>query len=144
MSEEFNEKKFQANERLQEVLVALELTQLQFAVVTDINYNSLINASRLQRGLSEALFVAVKNKYPAINLNWLIAGEGEMWLDGTINKNSNAAKQIAEANSKIAALEAKIAEQNSKIEWQERELLLLRNSLQDKELIIKLQQKSAE
>jgi hypothetical protein len=67
-----------------------------------------------------------------------------MWNDNTINEVSKAGVQIAAANREIDVLKAELAAAKTASNLQQQQIEVLRNSVEDKALIIQLLQKTRE
>lgn len=104
------------------------------------SYNTL--KSDKSRKVSMPVMLKLKSKYPDINLNWLVTGEGEMFLNEGNQGGINQIITNGNGNVQIQNLEkCKDALENCQEKLREKEelILTLKDQLADKQAIIELQ-----
>ena len=83
------------NTRFEIFLREAKTNQKEFAKKTGYSQQSL---SKFITGGTKSpkldLLVAVAEYYPTFNLRWLLLGEGELWLDGNNNLNTEQASTL--------------------------------------------------
>ena len=75
-------------DRIKELMERQHMSQKTFAEVLNISTGSLsgIFTGRTRPTLN--IVEAIRNKFPKINLDWLIFGQGPMYLDESTDNNS--------------------------------------------------------
>jgi len=77
------------NERLKEIRKLLEFTQREFSETLDIKQGSYSDVERGKAGISAVLLKNLIRRF-RVNPLWLCEGEGEMFIDKTDGRSSNA------------------------------------------------------
>lgn len=67
-------------DRIEAIILALDVTDREFAITSDISPSTLSNVLGGRRSNpSVEVLQKIKLAYPELNLNWLISGHGNMW-----------------------------------------------------------------
>lgn len=84
------------------ILEVLKITITDFAseVGTARTYLSQIMREDDSRELGLELAIKIKKRYPYLNLNWLLTGQGEIWLDKTIASMPAESSKCTECDKK--------------------------------------------
>ena len=125
--------------RLRELRKSLKLSQLEFSASLNVTQSAISQIEKNIISPSFDILTKISNTY-FINLNWLITGEGSMFLSDQKNENLNKSsslesKEVSELQKKISDLEKEIKAiefLNNKFEKKNKEL--------SDELIKRLQQ----
>lgn len=81
---------FDVNKRLISLLEAIRYTQTDFAVKIGVKQQQVGFWVKLTEQVPDRQIVRIIQKFPEINANWFIRGEGEMFLNppfGSANRN---------------------------------------------------------
>jgi len=112
--QENNEKIFSINRRIFEILEYYNVTRYKFSKLSGVSEATLLNIYKGKNKPSIDFLVKLLNTFKAINLNWLITGEGEMLQKDqggkppSATKTDDACKQEVEFYKRL--LEKKEAE----------------------------------
>src|SRR3712207_1885682 len=88
-------------DRIKQLMVAQHMTQQSFADVLGISAASLssIFNDRTKPTLNHV--DAIKNKFPSINLDWLLYGRGPMFLEADAVASSGAAVEVPATTEQV-------------------------------------------
>jgi transcriptional regulator with XRE-family HTH domain len=76
-------------DRIEQILKTKKLTATQFSEEIGIQRSSLSHILKGRNKPSLDFMLKIKNRYPEINLNWLLLGVGEMMDEDSIVTNKN-------------------------------------------------------
>ena len=85
--------KFEQGARFGRLLDALEMTQTTLSQMTGIAQSTISAIIGGRRELNKNALNALKKNLPEVNTNWLISGEGEMFLSFASKKNTDLVEE---------------------------------------------------
>ena len=117
--------------RIEEIRSYSKLTKKDFIKIinykSETGYNNIIKGDR---GVSQNVMKQLKLKYPYLDLNWLLTGEGTMFLDEAHVRNYDS-DAIRQENryliAKVKMLESQVNLQNITIDQTNRLLRIVEN-----------------
>mgnify|MGYP001547636210 CR=1 FL=1 len=91
-------------DRIEQILKTKKLSATQFSEEIGIQRSSLSHILKGRNKPSLDFMLKIKNRYPEINLNWLLLGEGSMIdTDSTIKASSTEDPEQSEPEVSISA-----------------------------------------
>ena len=78
-------------ERIEQLITIKKLTASQFSEEIGVQRSSLSHVLSGRNKPSLDFMLKIKNRYPEINLNWLLLGEGEM-IENTVSERTTELK----------------------------------------------------
>jgi transcriptional regulator with XRE-family HTH domain len=126
-------------ERFRELLFALNKNAAQLAKELSTSPTAIGNILKGDSLPSSKIIIPLIEKYPEINIYWLLVGEGK-----TFRKETNENKQVGgnkDDDSKIQKLTTEIKYLKKEIKVLEASNTTLSNQIKDKDMIISLLQK---
>lgn len=83
------------NERIRQIQVALNMSQKDFAEAIGIAPGALSNIYSNRTNATSNHVKGIHNKFPQINVNWLMFGEGDMYVSSDANASDSPAPTLA-------------------------------------------------
>lgn len=93
-------------DRIKELMERQHMQQNVFAEVLNISPGSLSGIFSERTKPSLNIVMAIKEKFPKVNLDWLLYGRGAMFLDDNGSKNMNGSSVLGAGNSSVNASSA--------------------------------------
>jgi hypothetical protein len=129
------------NKRLEQLRQILKIEKENFAQILKYsNYRSLQSAINRSNTISMKILREIKSYKPNINLNWLIANQGNMFLDEEakkINQGSNNNIQVAQgtsntqSNGSSAELQIQVENLTKELKLAQKKIITLQEKLID-------------
>jgi hypothetical protein len=129
------------NKRLEQLRQILKIEKENFAQILKYsNYRSLQSAINRSNTISMKILREIKSYKPNINLNWLIANQGNMFLDEEskkINQGSNNNIQVAQgtsntqSNGSSAELQIQVENLTKELKLAQEKIITLQEKLID-------------
>lgn len=102
------------NADLKNLIDSLHLTASDFARELGIAKSNLSEMINNKRTISKGVMTKIKQRYPQVNMSWLVTGEGEMFSnkepkeDATTAALSDCRRENAELQNEINRLKAEL------------------------------------
>lgn len=87
--------------RIEQIIKHKNLTSVKFAEAIGVQASSISHVVSGRSKPSFEFLEKIKNRYPELNMNWLISGEGEMFSIGDSDENQNEKINFEEEDAPI-------------------------------------------